>query len=351
MGMKVAKLLAGIVVGALLLWLAFRGVVDTEQQTGIAWGDILAALGQTTWWGILGFGALFVLQCVIRTERWRIQVRGLVGEKPALRKSLAINAAGFAAVLLLPFRLGELVRPNLSAQHGIMRASAGLAATALERVLDGIVTTGFFGVVIVLMQSRGMQLPPYVTAGGFTALVVFGGALAFFFVAFRWREGTARVVERALGLVHGAFARRVASILRGFLDGLACFKAPRDVVEYLVLSVAFWLMNGLSMFVLLRGMAIDADPLAAFFCLCFLVIGMMIPAPPGNVGNFHAFARAALTVFQVAPVPAVAYAIMLHAVSVVCLLLWIGLFFALGDLSFAGMRAATRASDEPNPTA
>jgi glycosyltransferase 2 family protein len=340
---KLLKLLFGIGVGALLLVLAFRGVADADKETGIAWGDLASAIRATTAWGVAGFLALFFACLVLRTERWRIQVRGLTGHKPARRESLAINAVGSAGVFLLPFRLGELVRPNLSAQRGIMRASAGFAATALERVLDGIVTTGFFGVVILLMHQRDMQLPDEVAVGGWVALTVFGSALLFFVVAFRWREGTARVVERLLGLVHGAFARRAGAMLRGFLDGLACFRQPRDLLAYLALTVVFWLVNGFSMWVLLRGMGIEVDPLAAFFCVCFLVIGMMIPAPPGNVGNFHAFARAALTVFGVAAVPAVAYAIVLHAASVFGLVAWTAVFFLSGDVSFAKVRAATKA--------
>lgn len=347
MAVKLLKLAVGIGVGALMLWLAFRGVTDTEASTGIAWNDIAGVIWGTTSWGALGFLGLFIGQCVMRTERWRIQVRGLTGRKPALRESLAINAVGMAGVFLLPFRLGELVRPNLSAQRGILRASAGLASTVLERVLDGIVTTGFFGVVIVLMHGRGMKLPDEVAVGGWLALAVFGGALVFFFVAFRWREGTARVTERLLGLVHGAFARRVGAMLRGFLDGLACFRAPQDLLGYLGLTIAYWFVNGISMWVLLRGMHIDVDPLAAFFCVCFLVIGMMIPAPPGNVGNFHAFARAALTVFGVAAASALAYAIVLHALSVVGLVLWTAVFFVSGDVSFDRVRAATRTSDAP----
>lgn len=352
MAVKLLKLFVGIGVGALLLWLSFRGVADTEASTGIAWGDIAAVIVGTSAWGIGGFLLLFVGQCVMRTERWRIQVRGLTGLKPALRDSLAINAVGMAGVFLLPFRLGELVRPNLSAQRGILRASAGFAATVLERVLDGIVTTGFFGVVILLMHGRGMELPDEVAVGGWLALAVFGGALVFFFVAFRWREATAQVVERLLGLVHGALARRVGAMLRGFLDGLACFRAPRDLVGYLGITIAYWLVNAISMWLLLRGMGIDVDPLAAFFCVCFLVIGMMIPAPPGNVGNFHAFARAALTVFGVAAVPAVAYAIVLHALNVIGLVLWTAVFFLSGDLSLDRVRAATRSGGgtAPSPT-
>jgi uncharacterized protein (TIRG00374 family) len=348
---RIIKLLLGLGVGAVCLFLAFRGVADTEAQTGIKWDDILGPLRATAWWGPVGFLLLVFIQIIFRSERWRIQVRGLTGRAPGLRESIAINSVAAAAVFLLPFRLGEFVRPNLSAQRNIMRASSGLAATALERAIDGLVTTGFFGIVLLLVKARGdVMLPPQVEVGGLIALAIFGGALTFFIVGFRWRAGTARLVERVLSVAHGGFARRVASIVTGFLDGLACFRKPGDVLFYVALTVVYWLLNAASMYCVMMAMGLNVDIVASFFCLCFLVIGMMIPAPPGNVGNFHVFARSSVTVFGIAAAPGVAFAILLHGLTVLSVVMMGGLFLLTGDVSMAKVRAATHSTDDtPNP--
>ncbi|HEY4223914.1 MAG TPA: lysylphosphatidylglycerol synthase transmembrane domain-containing protein [Myxococcota bacterium] len=339
------KLAVTLAIGAVCLWLAFRGVSDTEAQTGIAWSAIADEIASTSWWGYAAFVLLFLVQVVMRTERWRIQVRGLTGTKPGLRTSLALNGVGFAAVFLLPFRLGEFVRPNMGAARGIMPAAAGLANTILERALDGIVTTGCFGVLLFLLRDR--DVPAYVRVGGWTALVIFGGALAFFVVAYRWRAFTQRTVERLLALVHGGLAKKIGEKLREFLDGLACFRKPSDLFAYLALTVGYWFLNGMSMVALLLAMHIDVEPIAGFFCLCFLVIGVMIPAPPGNVGNFHAFARAGLAVFKVAPVAAVSYAIVLHAATVLCIALYAAIFFVTGDVTASAVKNAAHKDTPP----
>lgn len=343
---RVIKLLLGLAVGAVCLFLAFRGVADTEAQTGIRWDDIIAPMRAMSWWGPVGFLLLVFIQMALRSERWRIQVRGLTGKAPPHGESIAINSVAAAAVFLLPFRLGELVRPNLSAQKNIMRASSGLAATALERAIDGLVTTGFFGLVLLLVKARAdVKMPPQVEVGGIVALAIFGGALTFFIVAFRWRAGTARLVERILSVAHGGFARRVASILTGFLDGLACFRKPSDIFVYVGLTVVYWLLNAASMYCVMLAMDLRVDVTAAFFCLCFLVIGMMIPAPPGNVGNFHVFARSSLTVFGIAAAPAVAFAIMLHALTVLSVLIMGGVALLSGNISLATVRAAAHSTE------
>ena len=140
-----------------------------------------------------------------------------------------------------------------------------------------MVTMGFFGVVMLV--PRAEPLPAYVTAGGFTALVVFGGAAVVFVVAFRLRAFSERLTVRVLSLVHGRLAERAAALLRSFLDGLACFKRPTDLFAYLGHTVAYWTLNALSLWVLMRGMGIAVGPMVAAFCLCFVVIGVMIPAP------------------------------------------------------------------------
>lgn len=343
---RIVKLVIGLVVGAVCLWLAFRGVAGADQENGVGWDEIGVSIRSTSWWGVAGMMLLVVAQLLVRVERWRVQARGLTGSKPPLRASLAINTAGFAAVFLLPFRLGELVRPNLAAQRGLMPAAQGFAATAIERVVDGIVTMGFFAGVMFL--SRDRELPAYVTAGGWTALAIFGGAALVFAVAFRLRAASEQLTVRLLSRVHGKLAERAAAMLRGFLDGFACFRRPADLLAYLFWTVAFWSLNALSVWVLMRGMGMDVGVAAAAFCVCFLVIGVMIPAPPGNVGNFHAFARAALVLMGVPLAPAVAFAIVLHALSVVGMVLPVGLFLLSGDLSLSRMRAAT--ATEPGAT-
>ncbi len=345
---NLVKLFVSLAVGGVCLVLAFRGIASTDEQTGVPWKAIGATMRGTAWWGYVGWTLLLAVQILLRTQRWRIQVRGLTGAMPSVRESLAINCVSFAAVFLLPFRLGELVRPNMVAERKIMSRSAGLAATFLERSIDGIVTTGFFGLVLVLMGHR--EVPEAVRVGGWTAVCVFGGALTFFFVAFRWREGTARVFERVVGLVHGALARKLGALLRGFLDGLACFEKPGDLAGYVACTVAYWFTNGLGMLLLLRAMHIETEALAAFFTLCFLVIGVMIPAPPGNVGNFHAFARAGLAVFAVPPAAAIGYAILLHLLTVGGIVLAAAVFFVSGDVSLARIRRATAAPPPAGPS-
>lgn len=324
---RVVQLSVSLVVGAVCLWFAFRGLDGAE----LSLDDVKARVAAVPAVATAGFFVLFLGQVLLRTERWRLQVRGLSGHTPGWRDALAINAFAFAAVFLLPFRLGEFVRPKLSQQRGLMSVSAGLAASAVERVVDGLLTTALFGALLLLSPH---DLPAPVRVGGLSALGIFGGAVVFFVVAFRFRALALGLIDKTVGVVHAGLAQRLRGIAGDFLDGLACFGGVGGVGVYVGLSVAYWMLNALSMLLIVRAVDATAPIDAGFFCLCFLVIGVMIPAPPGNVGNFHYFARAGLMLTGVAAAPAVATAIVLHALTVVGVVVWAGFFFFVGGFSW-----------------
>jgi glycosyltransferase 2 family protein len=332
---RTLQLTVSLVVGGVCLWLAFKDV---------DFGEAGAALGRVPWWGHVAYAASLVGQMWIRTLRWTIQVEGLAGRKPPLKDSLAINAVGFASVFLIPFRLGELVRPYLVKQRGYMSTTAGLATSAVERILDGLVTTACFALVLMLLGDRG--LPREVTLGGWGALAIFGGASVVLLVGYRYRQASERFWLRTIGFVHEGLASKLVSLLSAFLDGLACFRSWGAFLAYLAYTVVFWLVNGASMWLILHLMGTGVGLLAAYFTLCFLVIGVMMPAPPGNVGNFHAFAKLGLVLLGVAEGAALAFAVVIHAWQVVTLVAWAGVFVLRGDISLARVREATHAGDE-----
>lgn len=335
---RTIQLLVSLVIGGACLWLAFRNVDLAEARTAIA---------RVPWWGHLGYAASLIVQMWLRSLRWAIQVEGMSGRRPPLKDTLAINAVGFASVFLIPFRLGELVRPYLSKQRGYMSTTAGIANSAVERILDGLVTVAFFAVVLVLLGDRG--LPEWVALGGWAGAALFGGASVVLALGYVYREPSERFWRKLIGVVHQGLADKLVGLLAKFLDGLACFQSWGAFLGYLGYTVVYWLLNGAAMWGVLALMGSDAGLLGAYFTLCFLVIGVMMPAPPGNVGNFHAFAKLGLVLLGVAEGQALAFAIVIHAWQVVTLILWAGWFVVRGDVSLQRVREATQASDADAP--
>jgi glycosyltransferase 2 family protein len=332
---RATQLMISLIVGGGCLYLAFRNAPLEET-----WAEIKRVP--------LIYHAVYLffvyVQFVLRSKRWAIQAEGISGRAIGLREAVGINAVAFAAVFLLPFRLGEFVRPYLVSQRKIMSVSAGLANSVVERVVDGLLTTGFFAVVLVLL--RGRDLPSYVTTAGWMGLALFGGATLFFALAFRWRNLSLGILKRITEKIHPKLAKFAVGVVESFLDGLDCFKSTGALAGYLLLSAAYWLLNGFGVWIMLQGLGADQELLAGYFAVSFMVIAVMIPAPPGNIGNFHFFTKEALVLLGVAQSTALAAAVILHSWQIVALFFWAGGFILIGDVSLARIRDATQQKDE-----
>lgn len=338
---RTLQLVLSVVIGGACLYFALRDVPFQETK---------ALLFATELWGVAVATVLMLLQLVVRTRRWMLQVEGLRGKPIAFREAVAICSVSFVSVFLLPFRLGELVRPYLSSQRGLMSTSAGIANSAVERVVDGMVTTACFGVVLVLIGDSA-ALPDEVALGGWGALAVFGGAAVVLVGGVKWRGPSLRFWRAVLSKIHERLATVLVGLLEAFLDGLGCFRSWRDVVMYFVYSAAFWGLNGLAMWVLMLALGIEVGLAAAYFTVCFMVIAVMIPAPPGNLGNFHYFAKLALVLVGVGEVPALAFAVLAHAWHTAAYVVFAVPFLLLGDVSLARIREAAASEADASPEA
>ncbi len=99
--------------------------------------------------------ALLVVIQLTRALRWNYLLAPL-GVRIPRAPLLAISSVGFMAILALPARLGEFVRPGLMRKRGIS-ASAALGTVAVERIVDGLLVSLF--VFFAFFSLRGPHSP------------------------------------------------------------------------------------------------------------------------------------------------------------------------------------------------
>ncbi|MBI5498251.1 MAG: flippase-like domain-containing protein [Deltaproteobacteria bacterium] len=298
---RAIQFVVGLAISGVLLWLALRGV---------DWQEAGAAIKGVAWWVYPAYFLQLTVTHVLRTWRWKRQVDSLTGMRMPFRDAFGMCCVSFLGTFLLPFRLGELIRPYLATQRGYGRKSVGLATVALERVLDGLVMTGFLAVILAWVGNR--DVPAVISLGGYVALLVFGGALGVFIAAYRWRDLSIRFWSAVLTPISTRLAEKLLGMLNAFIEGLKSLPTVGDVAIYLGLTVAYWLVNGFGMWVLAQGMDLELPMLGAYFVLSCLVVGITIPAGPGNVGNFEYAIQVSLAVFGVGKGDGAAYAIWTH---------------------------------------
>lgn len=273
----------------------------------------------TVRWGLVALyvPALLLMQW-FRCTRWRFLLRSIV-DVPT-RPLIAVSLAGFLAVLLLPFRLGELVRPYMMHRRTATRPdgrpaltmTTATSAVVAERIIDGLYLGVILAIVLVVVPTihplpdRVVGLPisvAQVRAAGFLMVVLFSGALATIAVFYFARSFAQRVTRAIVGIVSKSIADKLADLLGHAADGLHVFRRGRDALGFFVESTAYWLCSAGGLWLMSYACGIvHADGSALTFAESCGLLGllgctMLIPGPPGLVGVFQVGLYAGMTMY------------------------------------------------------
>src|SRR5688572_15281165 len=187
----------------LCLWLVWPDAVD-RQQIGVAFERL--SFAQFAPYIAAYFGLMIVVH-LCRSLRWTYLLAPL-GIRIPPGPLLAISSVGFMAILALPARLGELVRPGLLRRRGIS-ASAALGTVAVERIIDGLMISLF--VFCAFFAIRSEDSPGWMMPTAYTALGIFFAALVFIVFAMKRPEATVKFSLKLSLLPR--FAPRIAAVI------------------------------------------------------------------------------------------------------------------------------------------
>jgi uncharacterized protein (TIRG00374 family) len=287
---KVLSFVVSLAIGGGLLYLASREVDFAKVQAHFREAD-----GSSLAIAIAVYVVLFSVVHALRMWRWVFLLRTL--GPVSLRAVFRTAALGFTAIMLLPLRLGELVRPYaISRESPEHPFSAALGTVVVERVIDGLFITLLL--FLTLGTYTGTESTTFATAVGTISLVIFAGALGVSLAALYRRQATLSLVQRLVGTVSPKAAGVLMNTLATFLDGVRALREGHSLLRFLAVTVAYWTVNGLSIaFLASYGFGLDVGPWAGMTVLAILVVGIMVPAGPGFAGNYEYFGLAAMGLF------------------------------------------------------
>lgn len=310
------KILLSLLLGLLFLWLALRQV---------SWAEVRSALGGVDYLALVPALPLFLLIQGFRALRLQ-QILAPLARLP-LKRVFGINAIGFLAILSLPLRLGELVRPYLFQQEEQIPFSSGLAAVAVERVFDGLSIVLFFLCALLSVGRSGEMLSLGGRQISFLRLALVAGAFfvpAFLFLAllFFQRRSAERLSAALACLLPLRWGTALQASLRRFIDGLSILPSPGRMLAALGASLAVWMLTAVFTWLTFRACHLPLGLVEAMAVQAIICVGISIPGGPGFIGNFQLFGVAALSLFGVGAGAAFAFTVVNHLLT---LLIMIGM--------------------------
>lgn len=308
------RTLISLGLGAFFLWLAVRSLVregDGLIEGAGFWEAVLSSAQAVGWGPLLIYVLFFVALHVFRSLRWVVQVRPLAPTLP-LSWIFRICVVGYAAIILLPLRLGEFMRPLLLSRGANVSFVKAMGTAVVERIFDGLLVTLM---LFLALAFSPLDVQPVVRSAGYISLLIFlgaGGGTALFV----FRPAVARwLVDQTFGRVSRGVAEKLNALLEEFAAGLGSMLQEGTWRAFLLFSVLYWFTNGLGIWYLAGAFGFDLPLVGAFAAMAVLVVGIMVPAGPGFLGNFQFFLAAGLSLWvstRDAPAAVLSFALVLN---------------------------------------
>lgn len=291
------RIALSVVISGVFLWLALRDVdwnEATEAMRGASYFWVLMML-PVTWWSLY-----------IRAQRWRVFL-GKVGTAP-MRTLVSATNIGFMANMVLPLRVGEVIRPVLLSRKERLPLSGVLGSCLLERIFDMFCILFLFGVAASLVQvsERVQQWG----VGLLTVALSVAAVLALL----RFQEAFALGLSRRIcDLLPGKLGDGVHGFVEGFVSALSMLDSASSFARAFAWTFFLWVVIGAIYVLGFEAFHLDVPTFrGALIMTAIVAIAVSVPSAPGFIGSYQLGCVLSLKIFGVDESQALAYSLVLH---------------------------------------
>jgi uncharacterized protein (TIRG00374 family) len=323
---KYVHLLIGLVIIALSLFFAFRGVSVNE---------LIDALMQADYYYLIPAVLIVLISYVFRAMRWGYLVRTVKNVNTT--DLFAPLMIGFMANML-PARAGEFIRAYLLSKQEKISFSSSFATIFIERLFDLVMVLLLLIWVMLFMpeafSSGDPELVGKVRIFGITSLSLCSFIFLFSALLQFKNDLAMKIVGGCIKPLPEKWKGKIFGMVHSFTDGLKIMKDARGFIATVFLSVLIWASFVVTYYPLYLAFGIETQlPIvSSLVILCLTVAIFITVAPtPGFLGSYHLGCVAALHgIFGIQKAVALSYGIVAWIVAMGLTVL-IGALYAIKE--------------------
>ena len=296
---------------------------------GTDFGEIRDAFRDADYLLVLASLPVYFLGIWVRTLRWQYLLRPVA--KPSSLRLYPVVIIGLTVNNLIPARVGELARAYVLGEREKVSKMASLGTIAVDRLFDGLTLVPILAILGVRAGvGEEFNLPGPVDVG-FVGLAVimavfFGIALAIL-AALAISPGFQRLAARlALAVTPARLRHTVEDLLESFYGGLRSLRSPVDLMAAWVMSGISWCLEAACYYMVGLAFGLDVGFDVYLLITAGANLAMSVIMSQGGVGPFEFVTKQTLIAFGVSGGDATAYAIGVHAVILLPVIV-LGLYF------------------------
>jgi uncharacterized protein (TIRG00374 family) len=238
---------------------------------------------------------------------------------------------GLFANEVLPLRVGELIRVYLLTHWNNLRLSLGFASLAVERVIDGFWLLAAFVITASLVKGIPEQIILLVQVVG--GLLVVGTAVGIWLV-----------IRGGRSVVAPEHESKSSATYRHIVEGLHLMGRRKTLFWTSLISLLYLVIQMFSVYALLKAFKTDYSFWVACGVLTIVRFATVIPSAPGNLGVVNVATIKALQLFDLPPVAAKTFSIILFGSLTLPLLIGGAIATALTGVNIGEIRERARRS-------
>jgi hypothetical protein len=274
---------------------------------------------------------LQILTLLVRAERWKHILNPI--KKIKTSSLFTATVIGFMANYIFPARMGEVIKAYVIGNREQVSKSASFATVVVERLFDGFTLLLFLIVVIFLYpfpagfyQNRYLN-PHNLRIGG----LISGGLYLLILVGLLMLKNNSdrvtRFLENRCQPHSGKIWEKLNHIITSFSQGLESLERGRHIGWIIMLSLMLWLLIFASFYIAYPAFGLHLSFFSAVLITVLIAAAVAIPSSPGFIGTFHFACAIGLTLLGVEANKAKSFAILVHAVLILPVVI-LGLIFA-----------------------
>lgn len=316
------KLVAGILLGAVLVYLSVRGINFQDVADGlktIRYGYVIAVL------------ITLLLMQALRSWRWGVILSPL--EKIDQLSLFSVTSVGFLAVVAIPARLGELARPYLIANKSQIRMTAAVGSVFVERVFDCL--TVLFIFIFALFFT---PLPPLLIKAGTVFFLITLSLFVAMIVLITKREMSLKALNSLFQKLPEKYTLKINHLFHHFIDGFKIISDVKLLLLLTFLSALIWLIDVAAIYLMFLAFGFTLPLAAPFVVMIILMIGIALPTAPGFIGNWHYSCILGLSLFGISKTDAFTFSVIFHFISIGLVIILGLMFLPFHKFSFSDLK-------------
>jgi uncharacterized protein (TIRG00374 family) len=258
--------------------------------------------------------AVTTLSFLVRAVRWRVLLRA-AGDV-SFGTVFWSMCSGYMANSFLPARTGEILRAALVSARSGLSKTYSLTTALAERVADALTLIGASAIVLLTISRKPEWLA---VAARPIAAIAFTGVIILIGLP-RLKPLIDTILVR-LPLPE-KLRHRLAQAMEQILLGIRTLHHGARLAGFSALTAAVWFLDAAGAVILARALRLDFGFGAALLLLTAIGLSSALPATPGSVGVFQFVTVIVLAPFGVTHTDAVAYALILQALTYLVVAFW-----------------------------